>query len=67
MTSENKNKRQTTAYALRQLALGPRGDLEGWQLARRMRDATTLPQVTTVERQLVLWLRTRGLVLPQAA
>jgi hypothetical protein len=67
MTIDIKTKRQTTAYEVRQLALGPRGNLEGWRVARLMRDATTLPQVTTAERKVGLWLRSRGLVLPQAA
>lgn len=55
------------AYQVRQFSLGTKGDLEGWQIARLMRDAVTLPQINTAERRLKIWLQIRSLKLPQAA
>ncbi|UZE46873.1 hypothetical protein [Rhodopseudomonas sp. P2A-2r] len=57
----------SNAYQVRQISLGARGDLEGWQIARLMRDAATLPQINTAERRLKIWLQIRSLKLPQAA
>jgi hypothetical protein len=59
--------RQARAYEMRQLALGPNGDVDGWRLARLLRDATTVMQTVAAERQLRLWLRSRGLALVNAA
>jgi hypothetical protein len=58
---------RSNAYQVRQFSLGAKGDLEGWQIARLMRDAVTLPQVNTAERRLKVWLQIRSLKLPQAA
>jgi hypothetical protein len=51
---------QQSAYALRQQALNG-GSIEGWRLARRMRDATTLKQLSAVETELGLYLRSTSL------
>ena len=58
---------RSNAYQVRQFSLGAKGDLEGWQIARLMRDAVTLPQINTVERRLKVWLQTRSLRLPRVA
>lgn len=61
------NALRSNAYQVRQFSLGAKGDLEGWQIARLMRDAVTLPQISTVERRLNVWLQIRSLRLPQVA
>lgn len=58
---------RSNAYQVRQFSLGAKGDLEGWQIARLMRDAVTLPQINTVERRLKVWLQIRSLRLPRVA
>jgi hypothetical protein len=55
------------AYHVRMFSLGAKGDLEGWQISRLMRDALTLPQINTAERRLKIWLQIRSLTLPQTA
>ena len=43
---------QGVAYLLRQQAIANGSDLEGWRLARRMRDAATDNQLSDVEQEL---------------
>ena len=50
---------QSTAYTLRQQAISRGGDIEGWRLARRMRDVASLNQVDEIEREFGSYLRTR--------
>jgi hypothetical protein len=54
------------AYGLRQQALKC-GNIEGWQLARRMRDADTLQQCTIVERELKIYLLRHSMSLSEVA
>jgi len=58
---------QTSAYTLRQHAISAGGDLEGWRLARRMRDAASLREVSAVERELGSYLRTHRVTLSHVA
>ena len=53
---------QSSAYAVRQHAIDG-GDIEGWRLARRMRDAETLDQFSTLEHELGHYLRRNPLNL----
>lgn len=67
MSGPRARTRQSSAYVLRQHAIKIGGDLEGWRLARRMRDAETLHQVTAVERELGRYLQRHPLELPRVA
>ena len=58
---------QGSAYTLRQHAIKSGGDLEGWRLARRMRDAASWRELTTVERDLGQYLQTHRVDLPNVA
>lgn len=44
------------AYNVRQRAISTGGDLEGWRLARLMRDAKSLPQANVAESRFGVWL-----------
>ena len=55
---------QGSAYALRQHAIVG-GDIEGWRLARRLRDAETLDQFNTLEHELGHYLQRNPLDLSQ--
>lgn len=58
---------QRSAYVLRQYAINGGGDLEGWRLARRMRDAETLHQFSSVESELGRYLKRNALDLSKVA
>ena len=58
---------QNTADLVRQFSLGAGGEVEGWKIARLMREAVTMAQVTTAERRLSIWLRVHALWLPRVA
>jgi hypothetical protein len=49
------------AYAVRQRATRPGGDLEAWRLSRLMREADTDAQVNAAERKYDNWLQTNPL------
>jgi hypothetical protein len=49
------------AYAVRQRATRPGGDLEAWRLSRLMREADTDAQVNVAERKYDNWLQTNPL------
>ncbi|MBC7504256.1 hypothetical protein FNL55_15560 [Tardiphaga sp. vice352] len=57
---------QNAAYDLRQHAIEG-GNIEGWRLARRMRDADTLHQYRVVERELKIYLQRHSLSLSDVA
>ncbi len=67
MSGHRARTRQSSAYALRQHAISIGGDLEGWRLARRMRDAATPHQVRAVESELGRYLQRHSLELPNVA
>jgi hypothetical protein len=48
------------AHTVRQQAIRKGSDLDGWRLARLMRDAGTDAQVNLAERKYGVWLRSRG-------
>ena len=50
---------QSTAYTLRQHAISRGGDIEGWRLARKMRDVASLNQVDAIEQEFGSYMRTR--------
>jgi hypothetical protein len=52
---------QETAYNVRQHAISAGGDLEGWRLARAMREASSLHEAASAEHKLTAWLRARAL------
>ena len=56
-----------SAYALRQHAIASGRDLEGWRLARRMRDAASLRELNSVQRDLGSYLTAHDVELPQVA
>ena len=58
---------QGSAYTLRQHAINSGGDLEGWRLARRMRDAASLRELTSAERDLSRYLSVHQVELPKVA
>lgn len=58
---------QSSAYALRQHAINAGADIEGWRLARRMRDAETLHQFGAVEYELGRYLQRNPLDLSKVA
>ena len=58
---------QRSAYRLRQHAIRSGSDIEGWRLARRMRDADSLPQALAAERDFGIYLRTHALDSTMAA
>ena len=45
------------AYAVRQRATRPGGDLEAWRLSRLMREADTDAQVNVAEHKYDIWLQ----------
>lgn len=47
----------TAAVAVRERAVARGYDLDGWRLARLMRDASTDAQVNVAERKFNAWLR----------
>lgn len=47
------------AYNVRQRAISTGGDLEGWRLARLMRDAQSSSQLNVAERWFGRWFLTR--------
>jgi hypothetical protein len=49
------------AYVVRQQSIRRGDDFEGWRLARLMRDAATLFQMTTAERKYLRWLQADAL------
>lgn len=52
-----------SADRLRLHALGVDGDIEGWRLARQMRDAVSLPQAMAAERDFGIYQREHKLNL----
>jgi hypothetical protein len=58
---------QSSAYMLRQHAINTGGDIEGWRLARRMRDAATLHQFIAVAGELATYMQSHTLELPKVA
>lgn len=57
---------QSAAYDLRQQAIEG-GNIEGWRLARRMRDVDTLHQCRVVERDLKIYLQRHPMSLSDVA
>lgn len=49
------------AYKVRQYAITSGGDLEGWKLARTMRDASSYAETHAAELKLASWLKARTL------
>jgi hypothetical protein len=58
---------QDTAYRVRQQAISAGGDLEGWRLARAMRDVTSYADADAIELKLAIWLKARTLDCSVAA
>jgi hypothetical protein len=58
---------QSSAYALRQHVIKGGSDIEGWRLARRMREASSLHQFSAVERELGDYLQRHRIDLTNAA
>jgi len=56
-----------SAYRLRQHSIRAGGDIEGWQLARRMRDAESGPQAIAAEHEFRLYMRAHALEAAMAA
>ncbi|MET0724527.1 MAG: hypothetical protein ABWY64_27375 [Tardiphaga sp.] len=52
---------RSSAYRLRQHAIKTGGDIEGWQLARRMRDADSVPAALAAERDFGAYVRSHAL------
>jgi hypothetical protein len=48
------------AHGVRQLAINRPDDVEGWRIARLLRDAVTPAQADEAERQLGVWQSTGG-------
>lgn len=55
------------AYNVRQRAIDTGGDLEGWRLARLMRDAKSLLQANAAERSFGAWLHSHSPTVDQVA
>ncbi|MDB5652898.1 MAG: hypothetical protein JWQ94_511 [Tardiphaga sp.] len=58
---------QSTAYTLRQHAINAGRDLEGWRLARRMRDVASPNQIDALEHELTRYLHSRRVRLASVA
>lgn len=56
-----------SAYSLRQHAINGGSDIQAWRLARRMREANTVHQLSAVERELEVYMRRNPSYLPAAA
>lgn len=58
---------KNAAYNVRQRAIDAGGDLEGWRLARLMRDARSLRQTQAAERIFGIWMRSHAPAIDQVA
>ena len=58
---------KNAAYNVRQRAIDTGGDLEGWRLARLMRDARSLPQARAAEHIFSIWMRSHSPAIDRVA